>query len=185
MGVETKCLICHSPAPPKETYSLNKWTGMKSIVHVYTHTHTHSHTLSLSLSGSDGVKCAGYSPNSFKSSGSVPTCCSSKANFPGCTTHFFLGVCTSSNGRTGGHWGQFPLFPWQLLTGLTVPPPPGPGMRTASLLLAAGTPPYLVLLSSLSQLRNSLHLSLFFCIIRWSVSIWNLIWYIRQLTSSV
>ena len=184
MGLETKCLICHSPAPPKESYSLNKWTGMKSIVHMYKHTHTHTY----SLSGSDGVKCAGYSPNYFKPSGSVLTCCVSKTKFPGCTTHFFLGVChcTSSNRRTGGHWGQFSLFPWQLLTGLTVPPPPpGPGMRTASLLLASGTPPYLVLLSSLSQLRNSLHLSLFFCNIRWSIYIWNPIWYIRQLTYSV
>ena len=79
---------------------------------------------SLGSGCSDGVKCAGYSPNSFKLSGSVPTCCLSKANFPGCTIHFFLGVChcSSSNGKTGRQWGQFSLFPWQLLTGLTVLP---------------------------------------------------------------
>ena len=99
-----------------------------ACVQMHTHTHTLSLSLFLSLSlslfGSDGVKCAGYSPNSFKLSGSVPTCCLSKANFPGCTIHFFLGVChcSSSNGKTGRQWGQFSLFPWQLLTGLTVLP---------------------------------------------------------------
>ena len=131
---------------------------------VYTHTHTLTLSLSLSLAQMESsvlviLQILSSPPALFRPAVHLkPT---SLAALP----IFFL---VSAPAVMEGQEDTGASFPCSLDSSsrLTVPPPPGPGMRTASLLLAAGTPPYLVLLSSLSQLRNSLHLSLFFCIIR-------------------